>query len=72
MQDTAGEVGMSSLGMYSYGPLHMTEQKQGDQFEPTYSSSENTGCSSEDLPKGINDWEGWREKVRDILADDMI
>ena len=22
MQDTAGEVGTSSLGMYSYGPLH--------------------------------------------------
>ena len=25
MQDTAGEVGMSSLVMYSYGPLHMAE-----------------------------------------------
>ena len=25
--------------MYSYGPLHMAEQKQGDQFEPTYSST---------------------------------
>ena len=25
--------------MYSYGPLHMAEQKQGDQLEPTYSSS---------------------------------
>ena len=25
--------------MYSYGPLHMVEQKQGDQFEPTYSGS---------------------------------
>ena len=25
--------------MYSHGPLHMTERKQGDQLEPTYSSS---------------------------------
>ena len=25
--------------MYSYGPLHMAEQMQGDQLEPTYSSS---------------------------------
>ena len=25
--------------MYSYGPLHMVEQKQGDQLEPTYSNS---------------------------------
>ena len=39
MQDTAGEVGTSSLMMYSYGPLHMAEEKQGDQLEPTYSSS---------------------------------
>ena len=25
--------------MFSYGPPHMAEQKQGDQIEPTYSSS---------------------------------
>ena len=25
--------------MYSYGPLHMAEQRQGYQLEPTYSSS---------------------------------
>ena len=37
MQDTAGEVGTSSQVMYSYGPLHMAEQMQGDQREPTYS-----------------------------------
>ena len=24
--------------MYYYGPLHMAEQKQGDQLEPIYSS----------------------------------
>ena len=39
MQDTAGEVRTSSLVMYSYAALHMAEQKQGDQLEPTYSSS---------------------------------
>ena len=31
--------------------------------------SEDTGCSSEDLPKAMNDEEGWRERVRDICAD---
>ena len=25
--------------MYSYGPLHMAEQRQDEQFEPIYSSS---------------------------------
>ena len=39
MQDTAGEVETSSLGMYSCGPLHMDVQRQDDQLEPTYSSS---------------------------------
>ncbi len=34
MQDTAGE-----SVMYSYGPLHMAEQKQDDQLEHTYNSS---------------------------------
>ena len=38
-QDTDGEVGMSSLVMYSYGLLHMAKQKQGNQLESTYSSS---------------------------------
>ena len=39
MQDTAGEVGMSSEVMYSYVPLHMAVQNQGGELEPTYSSS---------------------------------
>ena len=39
MQDTAEEVGTSSLVMYSCGTLHMNEQRQDDQLEPTYSSS---------------------------------
>ena len=40
MQDTAGEEGTSSQVIYSCGPLHMNEQKQDDQLEPTHSSSE--------------------------------
>ena len=47
--------------MYSYGPPHLTEQKQGDQLEPTYSSSEDTGCSPEYLPEAMNDREEWWE-----------
>ena len=40
--------------MYSYGPLHMAEQKQGDQLEPIYSSPEN-------LLEAMNDKEGWQD-----------
>ena len=29
---------------------------------------EDTGCSPEDLPEATNDWEKWRERVRDIRA----
>ena len=29
---------------------------------------EDTGCSPEDLPEVMNDWEKWRERVRDIRA----
>ena len=29
---------------------------------------EDTGCSPEDLPGAMNDWEKWRERVRDIRA----
>ena len=39
MQDTAGEVGTRSEVLYSSGPLHMAEQRQGDQLEPTHCSS---------------------------------
>ena len=38
-QDTAGEIGTSLWVMYSCGSLHMDEQRQDVQFEPTYSSS---------------------------------
>ena len=29
---------------------------------------EDTGCSPEHLPEAMNDWEKWRERVRDIHA----
>ena len=35
MQDTAGEVGTSSSDVYSCGPVHMAEQRQYEQLEPT-------------------------------------
>ena len=31
---------------------------------------EDTGCWPEDLPEAMNDWEKWRERVRDIRAGD--
>ena len=31
---------------------------------------EDTGCSLEDLPKAMNDWEKWRERIMDIRASD--
>ena len=30
---------------------------------------EDTGSSPEDLPKAMNNWERWRERLRDIRAD---
>ena len=70
MLDTAAEVGTTSLMIYPYGPLHMTEQKQGDQLEPRYSSSVRIG--------GVALWtcrKRWtigrrsEKRVRDIRAD---
>ena len=39
MRDIAGEVGTCSLVMYSCGSLHVDEQRQDVQLEPTYTSS---------------------------------
>ena len=38
---------------------------------PTYIQQlcADTGCSPEDLPKAMDDMEGWRERVRNIRAD---
>ena len=50
-------------------PPHMAELKQDDQLEPTYRSSVRiTVCNPEVLPEAMNDWEEWRERVRDICA----
>ena len=51
--------------MYSYGHPYMAEQKQDDQLEPTYSSSERIQHVAL-RPEAMNDSEEWREKVRDI------
>ena len=56
--------------MYSCGTLPMAKQRQGDQLEHTYLCiCVDTGCSPEDLLEAMDDWEGWRERVRDIHAD---
>ena len=56
--------------MYTCGPLHMDEQRQDDQLEPTYRElSADTGSSQEDLPEVMDDREGWRERVRHIRSD---
>ena len=53
--------------IFSNGPPHMAEQKQGDQLEPTYNSSvKNMGCSPEVLPEAMKYGVEWRERVRDI------
>ena len=28
----------------------------------------NTGCSLEDLPKAMDDWDEWQERVRELRA----
>ena len=33
---------------------------------------EDMGCCPEDLPRAMNDWEEWRERVRDIRATSAI
>ena len=33
--------------------------------------SADTRCRPEDLPEGMDDWEGWRKRVRDIRVDGM-
>ena len=59
MQNTTGEVGTSSLEMYSGGPLHMDEQRQDDQLDPTIQLlCADTRCGPEDLPEAMNDWVG--------------
>ena len=62
MHDTAGEVGTSSKGMYSYGPLSLAKARR-----PTWTYIqqlfEDTWCSPENLPKAMNDRERLQERV---------
>ena len=55
--------------MYSYGPPTYGQAKAGRPAR-TYIQqlSEDTGCSPENLPEAMNNWEKWRERVRDIRA----
>ena len=48
-------LGRAHKVMFSYGPLHIAEQKQSDQLEPTYSNSEDTRCSLEDTARS-DEW----------------
>ena len=68
-QDTAREARTNSLVMYSYGSPAYGQAKVGRPAR-TYIQQlcEDTGCSPKDLPKAMNDWEKWRERVRDIHA----
>ena len=49
-------------------PLH--GQAKAGQPAQTYKQQlcEDTRCSPEDLPEAMNDWEEWRERVRDTRA----
>ena len=49
------------------------QKRQDDPQERTYVQQlrADTGCSTEDLQEAMDDREGWRERVRDIRADDM-
>ena len=70
MQDIAGEVRTTSLGMYSCGPPHTDELRLDDQLEPLYSSS----VSIEDItwktphPTEMDDRDWWRKRGREICA----
>ena len=74
MQYTVGETGTSSQVMYSYGPPPPDGRAKAGRPARTYIQQlcEDTGCSSEDLLEVMNDWEKWRERVRDIRASGTI
>ena len=68
MQDTAGEVG----GVLLLTPSHGRAKAGRPGRTYIQQLCEDTGCSSEDLPKAMNDRERWRERVRDISADGVL
>ena len=60
MRDTAGEVTINSWAIYSCGPHYMDEQRRDDRLETIYN------CRLEDLPRTMNDRDGWWERVGEI------
>ena len=69
MQDTAGEVGMSSCDVLLWTPSH--GRAKAKRPARTYSEQlcADTGCCLEDLLEAIDDRERWRERVKDIRAE---
>ena len=56
--------------MYSYGPPTYGRSKAGQPARTFIQQlCEDTGCNPEDLPEAMNDWEKWRERIRDIRAN---
>ena len=58
MQDTAGEVGTSSLVMYSYGPLHIDKKASTILHTPALLGY--GVFRPGDPPEAMNDREGWQ------------
>ena len=49
---------------------HMDEQRQDDQLKQQLCA--NTGYGFEDIPRAMDDRDGWRERARDIRAGSAI
>ena len=58
MQDTAGGARKNLKVTFSHGPLHMYVPVLADQQELT-NISVDTRCSLKDLPRVINNRDGW-------------
>ena len=71
MQNTAGEVGMTSCDVLLWTPSH--GWAKAGRPAKTYKQQlcADRGCSLEDVPEVMDDREGWWERVRDISADEL-
>ena len=49
-------------------PTHGRAKAGGPARTYIQQQCEDTGCYREDLPRAMNDWEEWRERVRDLRA----
>ena len=69
MRDTTGEVRTSSSDVPLWTPSY-GQTKVGKPAR-TYLQRlcTDTGCSMEDLPRAMDDWDEWRERVRKIRDD---